>query len=53
MTRRTRTSMRYHGCTPIEAERIRSERERISRFFAWVAIGFVLASFAPPVWRVL
>lgn len=53
MTRRTRTAQRYSGVTPIEAERIRSERERISRYVAWWAIWFLLASFSPHVWRAL
>ncbi len=53
MTRRTRTAQRHYGVTPIEAERIRSERERISRYVAWWAIWFLLASFAPHVWRAL
>jgi hypothetical protein len=44
---RPRASIRYHGATEAEREAIRADRERLSRVIAWVAIGFVLASFAP------
>jgi hypothetical protein len=50
---RPQSSRRYHGHTEAEAEAVRADRERASRWVAWVAIAFVVAAFAPHVWRAI
>ena len=41
----SRTRQRYDGCTPMQAERIRTERETVSRWLAWAAIAAVVVAF--------
>jgi len=50
---RPESTRRYHDHTEAEAEAVRAEREALSRWIAWIAIAFVVAAFAPHVWRIV